>query len=102
MTTISGTFYASIRRATATGGFQSGLLAGPFDTQEEAEAILPAVINEAHKVDPATHFDLFGTCQVHSIYGTAQPVGRLNARLGLSAPADTTIATIESNWRQHG
>jgi len=91
-------FYVSIRRATANGGYRSGLLAGPFDTHGEALAMVPAATRAATEVDPRAHWDLFGTCRVRSLHGVALPVGRLNAKLGLPTSADTAIATVESEW----
>jgi hypothetical protein len=95
---LTMSFYVSIRRATANGGYQSGLLAGPFDTHGEALAMVPAATRAATEVDPRAHWDLFGTCRARSIYGVGQPVGRLNAKLGLPTSTDTTIATVESEW----
>lgn len=91
-------FYVSIRRATANGGYQSGLLAGPFDTHDEALTMVPAATRAATEVDPRALGDLFGTCRVRSIYGIGEPVGRLNAKLGLPTSIDTAIATVESEW----
>lgn len=73
-------WYVIIRR----GQHLQGLLAGPFNSQAEAEAYVPAVQLAAPKVDPASHFDLFGVLAVTSKTGWFGP-GKMNARLGLPA-----------------
>lgn len=58
-----------------------GWLAGPFDTHGEAESMVGRARAEAEKIDPFSHFDLFGTA--HRIARSHRP-GVLNARLGLA------------------
>jgi hypothetical protein len=66
-------FYVSLIR-----GSRWALLAGPFDTQEEAEARELDAVHVARQVDPWADFDAHGTCKAP----TRRP-GILNAKLGL-------------------
>lgn len=38
------------------------LMAGPFATHDEALKFVEPVRKEAERLDPRSHFDLFGTC----------------------------------------
>jgi len=68
-------FYVSVRNDSRTG-----LLAGPFDTESEARALVEAAQTEAERIDPFAHFYAFGTCKAPT-----RKAGVLNAQLGLPA-----------------
>lgn len=78
---MTARYFVSIIRSPT----QVGLLAGPFATHQEALDLVPAVRDEAVKVDPFTHFDRFGTMAIHDDNYKPDFKGRLNARLGLDA-----------------
>lgn len=65
---------------------QVSLLAGPFDTHEEALSQVDAARKHAEEVDPRAVFDAFGTTGVTA---DKHPPGVLNARLGLTAQPST-------------
>lgn len=56
------------------------LLAGPFDSHDEAKGHVDRAKDEAYKVDPRSHFDAFGTSGIES--DNHKP-GALNAQLGI-------------------
>lgn len=60
-------------------------LLGPFATHDEALALVNTAQAEAHKVDPWSDFDAFGTGSLSGLIG--YPTGRLNERLGVSPTA---------------
>jgi hypothetical protein len=90
-------FYVVIKN-----GQRSGLLAGPFDTREQADDMVDPTRAEAEKIDPMAHFMEFGTVSARSIHGVGTPYGRLNAKLGLpTAPeGNQVVATMESGYEQ--
>lgn len=65
------------------------LLAGPFETHDEALALVGEVRSIAYDVDPWTWFDLCGTCSLPR--SPDNPVGKLNDRL--SRPNQPTLGT---------
>jgi hypothetical protein len=71
-------FYASVYRDGQ--GFR--MLAGPFDTHEEALAHVDAARTKAHEVDRKSAFDAFGTSSYVTKDGEHVP-GILNGHLGL-------------------
>jgi hypothetical protein len=71
-------FYVTVARE----GRGVGKLAGPFDTHDEAKAHVRLAREEAHKVDPRSVFDAFGTAGV--VADDHKP-GVLNERLGIGA-----------------
>ena len=84
-------YYASILRDS-----KACLAAGPFKSRTEALAIIERVKEEASKVDPMTHFDLFGTLKAPE--GYMHP-GKLNKRGvlyldGHRKDLDTRIAAV--------
>lgn len=72
-------FYVTVARE----GRGVGKLAGPFDTHDEAKAHVSMAREEAHKVDPRSVFDAFGTAGV--VADDHKP-GVLNERLGIGQP----------------
>ena len=66
-------FYVDLRRDSRVS-----LLAGPFATLAEAEAIKDRAYETACAVDPFARFDSYGTCRVD-----LDRPGVLNRRLGL-------------------
>lgn len=70
-------YYVSVKDAG-----RSGLLAGPFDTHQEALDMITATKQEAEKADPFSCFYAFGTAKLTT---TGVPrIGILNSRLGIT------------------
>jgi len=67
-------FYVSMIR-----GGRTALLAGPFDTHQEALDFVSAARDKATDIDPWACFDLFGTCSTV----TRHRRGVLNRFLGI-------------------
>lgn len=78
MDTVSGRsdWFVALRR-----GARTALLAGPFASQAEAEALVDAAVALANAADPWSHFDVFGTL---SMSAGGQWRGKFNAELGLT------------------
>jgi hypothetical protein len=66
-------FYVTVRRGTKTG-----LLLGPHDTKEEADARVPLGKRLAEDVDSWTAFDAFGVTRLQGQPGDELPPGALN------------------------
>lgn len=82
-------FYAYVRNGAAVG-----LLAGPFDTREQADDMVEPARLEAMMICPLAHFYEFGTAVVRSLNGVL-PSGKLNARLSLpTAPIGRPSADL--------
>jgi hypothetical protein len=74
-------YYVSLRRSAPGGKFRTALLAGPFATHTEALSMVKAAKNDASRLDAWTDFDAFGTMSLPR--NIANPVGKLNERLGV-------------------
>ena len=72
--------YATVVRSAGTPRQRVGWLAGPFASEEEARAHLPAAKAKARELDPWTDFDAFGTASREAMH---HPPGVLNRHLGL-------------------
>lgn len=70
-------FYASVM-----DGVRTGLLLGPYDTHDEAMAVVDTAAELAETVDPRAHFYSFGTAKVTA---DRLPKGRLNHLIGRTA-----------------
>lgn len=71
-------FYVSV-----ISGSRSGLLAGPFNTKSQAEALVDVTRSAAKQINDSAHFYAYGTARAVAKAGRSLPVGRLNAMLGL-------------------
>lgn len=95
MTTATDTkvgFYVSV-----IDGARKGLLLGPYDRHEHAEANVDRARDEAMSVDPWAHFYEFGTCRIEA---AELPTGRLNARIYLY-PCAMCIAGVRHDTCDH-
>lgn len=70
-------FYAGLVR-----GPRRALLLGPYNTQEEADAVVGLAHEMALEVDPFCHFDTPGTFRLEC---ERLPFGRLNGRVKQNA-----------------
>ena len=78
---------------TMVRGDRVARLAGPFDTKEEADAVLPRARDEANKVDPRSAFDAFG---VSAVTSKEHKPGRLNDALGVGKAAEPAAPAAEA------
>ena len=70
-------FYVSLIREKRTA-----LLAGPYDTHDEALQMVRPARRVASEIDPWSDFDLIGTCSLET---ATPPRGIINDRLTLAA-----------------
>lgn len=91
-------FYVSVIDGPRIGGEievkRFGLLAGPYETHQEAHDKVDAVRKIAEKVNVWAHFYAFGTCKLKEPLGGTYPRGRLNHLLadsptGKNLPGDS-------------
>lgn len=75
-------FYVTIVREPGTKAQKVGWLAGPFDSQDEAEKHVPAARKKASELDPYSDFDAFG---VTSREAKTHPPGVLNKHLKIGS-----------------
>ena len=71
-------FYVSV-----INGSRKGLLAGPFDTHEQALALVDPARIAAKQVNDRAHFYAYGTAKVTAKPNRPLPVGKLNTMLGV-------------------
>ena len=69
-------YYVSLVR-----GPRIALLAGPFDTEEQARNTVDAAVKLANEYDQWSWFDSFGTCSLPRF--PWNPKGKLNSKIGL-------------------
>lgn len=74
---MSRVYYVSMLR-----GRRVAYLAGPLPSHAAALALVEAARRAANRADPWSAFDAFGTCSMEE--GPANPVGVLNAALGVT------------------
>lgn len=83
-------YYVSVIDGPRTGDSievkRMGLLAGPFETHQEALDRVDAVRKIAEEVNVWAHFYAFGTCKLKEPINGRYPPGRLNDRLEQSPP----------------
>ena len=85
---MNGGFYVSMIREAGTKAQRVALLAGPFDTHDEALALVDRATNLAFEVDPWSGFDAFGTVRMKDEY---RKPGVLNARLGIATRGEANV-----------
>lgn len=68
---------------TVLDGPQYGLLAGPYDTHQEAIDALPEAKKLAQQVDSRAVFYAFGTARLERDDTSIRPAGVLNVEMGL-------------------
>lgn len=75
-------FYVSVIDGPRIGGEiqvkRMGLLAGPYETHEEALDKVNAIRKIAEEVNVWAHFYAFGTCKLKEPINGSYPPGRLN------------------------
>lgn len=75
-------FYVSVIDGPRIGGDievkRFGLLAGPYETHQEALDKVDVVRKIAEKVNVWAHFYAFGTCKLKQPINSGYPPGRLN------------------------
>lgn len=76
---LVGEYYATVR-----DGERAGLLLGPYETREEAEANMPRARSYVQENDSRGHFYAFGTARIRWDGRPVKP-GKLNDRIGLRA-----------------
>jgi hypothetical protein len=72
MTDSARFFYVSV-----IDGKRRALLAGPYDTHDEALALVEQVRRKAYDIDPKSHFYAFGTAgsdeELRTLFGKVAP-----------------------------
>ena len=89
-TTPEHVFYTYVRNGTAIG-----LLAGPFDTREQADVMVEPARVAAAEIDLMSHFFEFGALSVVRLSLGALPCGKFNRRFGLPW---TTAEISVADW----
>lgn len=77
-----------VHYVTARSGPKTALLAGPFRTRQEAEAVEPVVrqiVRNWSAGDMDVTFAEVGTVRAELRPGRVAPLGKLNARLGIAS-----------------
>lgn len=86
---MPGMFYVSVIDGPRIGGEievkRMGLLAGPYETHEEALDKVDVVRRIAERVNAWSHFYAFGTMKLKEPINGAYPPGRLNRLLPTDA-----------------
>jgi len=96
--TARGGFYVSMIDPSQSGGINRyALLAGPFETHEEAKGHIDAARRAADKADPWSHFAAFGTARIAD--PEKRTVGKLNADLGLPSHLGPQVRADEEEQR---